>query len=269
MSRSNPTVQNPCTKFIDYHGDDGTFTYYDKESEEKVQIDTPIYFAVLDELSTITGFNEKHGCGIYSNEVNSLTHEILRVKTFKGGESVIGLYKDIKDNIKAMGGKFTKSVYALLIHEDQSTEFVNFKFKGAAFSAWLDKKFNPLNFIVGISEFAEEKKGKNVYQVPVFKPFKSNAELDKAAMQQDKLFQEYLKAMKDKIPEAEIVKAEVEEEEDTTFTANPEWQKGGRKASKEEIIEDVKRDREISEGKKTVKSMTDVKELENTGDLPF
>lgn len=284
MSRSEPIIQNPCTKFIEISSDDGTFFYYDKVKELKVLVPMPVYFAVLDELSVITGFNKKHKCGIYSNEVSSVKNEIMRVKTFKGGESVIGLYSDIRDNIVAMGGKFTKSVYALLIHDDFTTEFCNFKFRGAAFSAWLDKKFNAMNFIVGVQEFVEEKNGNNTYQVPVFKAFKSNPEIDAAAIEQDKILQEYLRVYKARIPEKEIEQAEaVAEEPKPAFEANPVWQgtsKSKLPPTKEELIADLKKVANPT-GKQIVTSKTDPAELtrmtreeykvddSNPDDLPF
>ena len=233
MSKSNPKIENPCTKFIDFKGDKGRFFYYDKVKEEQVDIPLPIYFTVLDELSTITGYNEKNDCGIYSNEVHSTGTEVLRVKTFKGGESVIGLYKDIKDSIKVMGGKYTKSVYALLIHTDKTTELVNFKFRGASFSAWLEKKINGLNSVIGIIDLVEEKKGITTYKVPVFQAFKLSDDLDQRAMIADEILQDYLKEYKTQLPEKEIAKAEVVEE----IQAKDEWQK---ESAKQDIVEKSK-----------------------------
>lgn len=230
MSKSNPKLQNPCQKFIDFKGDKGQFFFYDKEKEVQVKIPIPIYFIVLDELSTISGYNKKNDCGIYSNEVHSTVKEILRVKTFKGGESITGLYSDVRDNIKALGGKYTKSVYALLIEKDKEPELVNFKFKGASFSAWLDKKGNVDNSIIGIMDFTEEMNGNTTYLVPVFKFFKLTPELNQQAIEADKILQSYLKEYKAQQPEQEIAKAEVVEEIQT----NDEWQKGS--ASKEAIV---------------------------------
>lgn len=270
MSRSQPQITNPCTKFIEISSDDGTFFYYDKEKELKILVPMPVYFAVLDELSTIQGFNKRNKCGVYSNEIHSTVKEVLRVKTFKGGESAIGFYQDIRDTIVAMGGKFAKSVYALLVDPEGGAEFVNFSFKGAAFSAWLDKGFNPMNFIVGVSEFVEEKNGNNTYQVPVFKAFKSNPEIDAAAVEQDKVLQEYLRVYKAQIPEAEIAKAEAVEEppqmKTTGFEANGEWKGGGSKSklppTKEALVEEAKKAMEAGKsGKQYTPSMTDPKEL--------
>ena len=227
MSKSNPKIENPCTKFIDFKSDKGKFFFYDKEKEEQIEIPLPIYFTVLDELATISGYNKKNDCGIYSNEVHSTGTEVLRVKTFKGGESVIGLYKDIKDNIKAMGGKYTKSVYALLIYPDKTTELVNFKFKGASFSAWLEKKINGLNSVIGIISLTEETNGATTYQVPVFRAFKLSPELDARAIAADEILQAYLEVYKSREPEKEIAKAEAVE----TIESNEQWQ-----GNKEKIV---------------------------------
>ncbi len=281
MSRSQPTLVNPCSKWIEYSGDSGEFFTYNKETKAKEKVEMPIYFAVLDELSAISGYSEKYGAGVYSNEVSSVVHEQLRVKTFKGGCSIIGMYKDIRDNIAAIGGKFTKSVYALLIHEDRSTEFVNFRFKGSAFSAWLDKGFNPMNFIVGVAETVEETKGKTRYQVPVFKSYRSDPDIDAAAVEQDKVLQEYLKVYKAQAPEAEIAKAEAANpliDEDKGFVANDIYR--GAPKTQQELINNVKESKMTRGGKVEVQSMTDPAELGNheefepdnnneLSDLPF
>lgn len=220
MSKSNPKLENPCKKFIDFKSDKGQFFFYDKENEQQIEVPIPFYFVVLDELATISGYNKKNDCGIYSNEVHRTTDEILRVKTFKGGESIVGFYNDIKDNVKALGGKYTKSVYALLIKGEKETELVNFKFRGAAFSAWLDKKVNSENSVVGITGLTEEKNGNTTYQVPVFKAFKLTSDLNQKAIDVDKELQKFLKEYKAQQPEKEIAKAEAVE----TIEANDKWQ---------------------------------------------
>jgi len=177
-----------------------------------------------------------------------------------------------------MGGKFTKSVYSLLIHNDLSYEFVNFQFKGAAFSAWLEKKINTDKFIVGITEFIEEKNGNNTYQVPIFKAYKMSPEIDAAAIEQDKILQEYLKVYKAKQPEADIAKAEAvneltDEKPKEEFVANPNW----AKESRSDRMERAKAAMEPStppKGKQFVKAMSSPDELpgandDNPDNLPF
>lgn len=201
MSISNPKLENPCKKFIDFKGDKGAFVYWDKEAEKQIEIKLPIFFIVLDELATITGFNKKHDCGIYSNEVHRTADELLRVKTFSGGEEIVGLYSDIKDSIIAMGGKYTKSVYALLIKSDKSTEMVNFKFKGASFSGWLEKKFNVDRSAVGIMSLREDINGNIKYQIPIFQKFKMTEDLRERAIAADIVLQDYLEKYFENAPQ--------------------------------------------------------------------
>ena len=214
MSISQPKLKNPCSKFIEYSGDSGEFHYYDKEEEKKIPVKIPLYFVVLDELATITGFNEKHGSGIMSNEVHSTVNDVLRVRTFKGGISITGKYKEISDEVKTIGGKFTKSVYAMLVGKGVTPELVNFKFKGSAFNGWLDKKFDVYSYVVGITGLEEATKGKTKYLIPVFKPFKLTDEILEEAKKLDVILQKYLAEYKAQIPETEIAKAaSVEESE--------------------------------------------------------
>ena len=203
MSRSNPVLQNPCKKFIQYKADEGKFSYYDKEAEASVELPLPIYFVVLDELSTVTGFCKKFDCGIYSNEVHRINVEILKVRTFKGGAYIAGLYKDIKDNIIALGGKYTKSIYAMLLTEEP--ELVNFQFKGAAFSAWMDKKVNSDSQVVGITGTREDTNGTTVYNVPVFEGFKLEKDVNDGAVLMDTVLQAYLREYKAQQGEPEEV----------------------------------------------------------------
>lgn len=237
MSFSNPILENPCKKFIDFKSDDKQFVYWDKElgeNGEQVIIPTPIYFIVLDELTTITGYYKEGDCGIYSNEIHFLKDEVLRVRTFKkGGPSIVGLYDAIKDSIKAIGGKYTKSVYAMMIPTEGVPELVNFRFRGAAFSAWLDKKVNSSRQIVCIAdEFIEEHNGKTVYNVPVFKAFNMKPEYRDMAVEMDKELQAFLKSYKSKQTEKEAVAAEVPvETEPVTFAPTNNWQSGGRSVS--------------------------------------
>jgi len=203
MSISNPKIEKPCRKFIEFKGDKGQFYYYDNDRDEQIEIPVPIYFVRLDELSTITGYNKNNKCGIYSNEVRKTTTDVLQVKTFKGGESITGLYNDIKDAVKSIGGKFTKSVYCMLIEDGKPSEMVNFKFHGAAFAAWVAKKFNPDKNAIGITGFTEGINGNVTYKLPVFTPYKLSPELRAAAITMDKELQKYLS-------EKEIVKAEAE-----------------------------------------------------------
>jgi hypothetical protein len=201
MSYSNPKQTNPATKFIEFKGDKGIFQFYNKELEEpkNVELPMPLYFVVLDELSTISGYSNKLECSFYSNEVHSLTDEVLKVKSFKGGFNVTGKYKDIRDTLVANGAKFTKSVYAMLITGKDQFELVHFKFSGASFASWLEKKFNTQEFGVQVKSTKQEKHGSVVYNVPVFEKLlipKDRMLIHNTATEMDKKLQIYLKAYK-------------------------------------------------------------------------
>lgn len=211
MSRSQPVLQNPCKKFIEFKSDKGAFFYFDKtlgEHGENVEVKMPIFFVVLDELNSIGGFNDEFQCSIYSNEVHRLGSEILRVRTAKGGRSVTGLYKEIQDSVKAMGGRFTKSVYAMLLVKGEEPELVNFRFKGAAFSAWIDKKVNANTNTICVKETTTAKKGSNTYTLPVFSSIPLPKEVNDQAIAMDAVLQEYLVEYKKKGFENDVIAAE-------------------------------------------------------------
>ena len=204
MSISQPKLQNPCKKFIEFKGDAGVFQYWDKNApnpESKkpganIEMPLPIGFIVLDELSTIKGFNESSRSGVYANEVHSVKNQTLHVRTFKGGTSISGKYAEIKDKVKAIGGKYCKSIYAALILKDKSLELVNFQLTGAAFKAWIDKTTDANSEVMVVSKTIEAKKGKVVYQIPVWGAAGMTDELRAEAIEMDKKVQEYLKARK-------------------------------------------------------------------------
>jgi len=209
MSFSEPTLKNPCKKFIEFKGDKGIFQYYDKEKEENVQLQTPCYLVVLDQLSTIKGFSDEYQSGIYSNEVHSLVNEILRVKSFKGYLTITGLYKDIKAEIISAGGKFAKSVYCMKFDDKGNKELVNFQLSGAAFSSWLEFKFDQQRHVVCITgDNLKEKKGAINYMKPVFSRFSIKENIIQDAIEMDHELQSYLKQYKEGQKEEEIHKEE-------------------------------------------------------------
>jgi len=195
MSYSNPTLKNPAKKFIQFNGGKGHFYYYDKEKEENIILDLPLYFIVLDELNTIKGYSEQNKSGIYSNEVHFLD-EILRVRTFKGNLSITGKYENIKHEIKASGGKFAKSVYVATKFDE--LELCNFMFSGTSFSQWLDirKKFDQTKHCIKISGTIEGKKGSIDYLMPVFEIVALPEKVAKKAYDMDIELQKYLKTYK-------------------------------------------------------------------------
>jgi len=159
MSLTNKKLINPVEKYISYNATDGVFQYYDKVKGENVKIKNPITFTDIAQYSTIVGWNEEQKSTIFANEVLSLKTP-LSVKFQKGGNLANGLYAEIKDNIKANGGKFAVSVYAIL-----DKEIVKITLKGAALGGWFNKTGGD---VITVDKFIEETKGATKYKVPVF-----------------------------------------------------------------------------------------------------
>lgn len=159
---------NPATKFIDWKSNDKGFEYYNKEAKEKVKIALPFKFLFLDEMHTVKGWSDSCQSAIYSNEVKFISQEPLTVKPFKGNEIAKGLYKDIKEKVKAAGAHYVKSIYIML--EDGS--IANLQLKGAACQAWGDftnkTKSRLPDEWVEVAKSLEGKKGAVKYYTPVF-----------------------------------------------------------------------------------------------------
>jgi hypothetical protein len=174
MSFANPRPINPASKFIEFKGDKGVFSYYlkpEKEGDEgkTIEVPFPVKFIVIDELSTITGFNDANQCGVYSNEVHNIK-EVLSVRLFKGRDGIVGVYNEIKGEIKSLGGKFTKSVYALMVTDNKS-ELVNFKVKGSFLNAWIESGINTDIQGIYIEACNKKKKGNTSYFEPIITGF--------------------------------------------------------------------------------------------------
>lgn len=197
MSRSQPVAKNPSQRFMQWSGGKGNINYWDKENEEKVIVELPLTFLVLDELNTITGFSEADHSGFWSNEVKSLKQELV-VKT-KAGTKVRGKYADISDQLKAMGGKYTKSVYIAFYSNEKELIIGNFKFSGASLTAWIEfnKKFDVYSCAVKIIGSKPEKKGATNYFTPVFSTVEVSTETENESKILDTELQRYLKVYRD------------------------------------------------------------------------
>jgi hypothetical protein len=194
---------NPATKFLSWKSNDKCFSYYDKEKTANVKVELPFKFLVLDELHTISGWNDASSSGIYSNEVKFISKEPMTVKPFNGNEIAKGIYKDIKDKIVAAGGRYVKSIYIML--EDGS--LANIQLKGAAVQKWGEFTAKTRSRLTDewiiVKDTLEGKKGAVKFYTPNFTFESSLSEAD--ATQADECFntlESYLKAY--------LVKAEPE-----------------------------------------------------------
>ena len=196
MSRSNPTEStHPCERWMQWNGQKGIFEWYNKETEEKIPV-KDLTFLVLDELATIKGWDEANKAGIFSNEVRSTVTNPFLVKSFKGGEIANGLYKDIKDTIKANGARYNANVYVAFKNNEGVLVIGSVMLKGAALSAWMDfKKENKTGVAtqaVRVIGAGKGKKGTITYKYPKFELYPVDEDTNNEAVELDKVLQAHL-----------------------------------------------------------------------------
>jgi hypothetical protein len=226
MSTSNrrnafvtPT-SNPATKFIDWKSNDKCFSYYDKETSSNIKIPLPFKFLVLDEMHCIKGWNDATQSAIFSNEVKFIGTETMTVKPFKGNEIAKGLYKDIKEKVKASGGHYVKSIYIML--EDGS--LANLQLKGSSVQAWGEFTQKTRSRLadewIEVKTAKDGKKGAVKFSIPEFTFLRSIN--DEEANQADEVFnvlEAYLKTYlaKAEVPIVEDIEVDAEIVDDLEF----------------------------------------------------
>lgn len=234
LNTTEKTNSNPATKFLEWKSEKKCFQYYDKEIAEKlknegkdkeyikekanIEVNLPLKFQFLEDFHTIKGFSDSEQTGIYSNEIKFTSKDSLTVKTFGGTTIAEGLYNDIRLKIIDAGGKYHKSIYAVL-----NGELVNFQIKGSVVSAFSlfangQKKTPKQPFVQGhsnrfeshfieINDFESLKKGATKYTVPNFTIGDAYTPEDlKTAKEKYLVISEYFKAYsnKDNTPLEEV-----------------------------------------------------------------
>lgn len=148
MSRTKKTggSSSPVQKYLSFKGSKGQVRYYDKnkEGEDKnVNIDT-LDLVILDIKSSVSGFNESSSSSISSNMLDpySTGKEEFIVKTKVNGsfgEFTRGIWKDIKDEVANIGGKFTTNIFALAdVGDGNGLQIVRLELNGSALSPWIE-----------------------------------------------------------------------------------------------------------------------------------
>lgn len=188
-------LSNPAKRFLEWKSNEKCFSFYDKEKKENVLVELPFKFLVLDQLHTVSGWNDATSSGILSNEVKFISKQVMTVKPFKGNEIAKGLYADIKEKVKNAGGHYVKSIYIML--EDGT--LANIQLKGSAVQQWGEFSNKSLPILpeewVVVDKAIDGKKGAVKYTTPGF-TFGGSLS-DKEAAQADLVFDEletYLKA---------------------------------------------------------------------------
>jgi len=180
LKREVTKTTNPTSKFLEWKSNNKSFSFFNKELKQNVEVKLPLTFIVLEEYHCIKGFSDSDQTGIYSNEVLQIGTEELEVKTFKGRIISSGIYKNIKGAVNSAGGNYHKSIYAVT----KEGELINISLKGAAVSKWSKlvekgawKRLS--DEWVTIESAEDHKKGMVKYSTPnfVFNTSLSDAEL--------------------------------------------------------------------------------------------
>jgi hypothetical protein len=152
-------------------GSQGYFVYWDGEKEVELK---ELSFVVLEEGMKVSGYSQLNKDGIYSNAIQNLRNEPLKVRWQSDG-SIIGegLWADIKDDVKLKGGKYTAVIYALGTSKDVQAKMISIDLKSAASMPWSAVKnesncFNEDVMIVWKGGYEEKTAGGNSYRVPEF-----------------------------------------------------------------------------------------------------
>jgi hypothetical protein len=207
MSRSNPTesIKNPSTRWFEWNGQAGVVKYYDKKAKDKngelganVAVPLPFTFIYLDSLSGVGGFNKGSNASIYSNEIRDTRYDAMDVRVQGGQTIALGLYADIKERVKAFGGKFTKSIYIAFKDGTGALQIGCLRLKGAALGSWSEfydvnqKAIEQGSNAVCISGTEDGKNGSVIYKTPVFSLREISEPSAAAAMELDTKLQTFL-----------------------------------------------------------------------------
>jgi len=190
-------VPNPVRYFVSFSGATGTFSYWDREAKEKVDLGESVDMVLMDTRSAVTGWNEEHGGRIFSNRVKSITEEF----TVRCGKETlnVGLWSAIKDEVKSNGGKFCTEAFCLMNIEGV-WEPVQLDFSGASLGDWMTfvesvgGKWNLYQNVISITKGEQKKKGAVKFFGLTFKQGELPTELsDEANTFNDDMLQPYLK----------------------------------------------------------------------------
>jgi hypothetical protein len=135
MSRSNPIIINPATRKFEWAASLGKLRYYDRETRETHEVPLPFRFMVLDQLSTITGYNKPEKSNVWSNEVRNTKVDTLFVR-MKSGPLEAGLYSELAQTPRR-GGKFAKAIY-IAFYDTGNWKIGKLVVSGSALIPWFE-----------------------------------------------------------------------------------------------------------------------------------
>jgi len=157
----NKGIKSPVTKYIEFKSNDEGFSYYDKETQGRVEVKAPFTFIALDDLVGVSG-GEMDDAGQYHPVNSGIVAHVNKELTVKkdGATIATGKWADVKEATKAAGGRYTAYTYAIL-----NKELVCFKFAGASLASWFSKGEGDT---ITFKKCEEMKKGAIKYNSPIF-----------------------------------------------------------------------------------------------------
>lgn len=202
MSRSNPTLDNtphPCQRWFEWDGDSGVLKYYDKEKKENIRLEKPDFgFILLDQTSSIRGYNDKKKISFRSNEIRDTGKDVLTVKSSDSLLVAQGIYSQIRDRIVAAGASFRVNLYMAFKNGAGALSLGCIQLKGSSLNSWIEfsKKNRPQLYkqAIKITGHSEHKTGKIVYRTPVFALGPVSEETNNQAIEVDQFLQEYFQS---------------------------------------------------------------------------
>ena len=207
--------------FIEWSSIGKCWKTYNKDTKENVNLPMNVPFILLDQLTTVTGFNEKANKSMYGTEVKDLKDPI---KVFLDG-NVLGNapWTELKETVRDI--KFAKSVYAMA-KIDGEFQLVCFKIAGCALS-WFDfveEVGLPTlegDAVIAVTSTEEDKKGATAFNRPKFAVVKTELS-DEAAKQADEADEALQAYLKDYLNQSDEPESEDGPSDDTSREAEME-----------------------------------------------
>ncbi|MBO9613392.1 MAG: hypothetical protein J7619_11885 [Dyadobacter sp.] len=125
---------NPAERFYDWRSDENAFCFYDKDMDARIPAPLPFKFLILRQSIRITGVDKQTNQQILSNEVRSVSKETLNVRLKDGNVLSSGFWSQIKEEVNAFGGHYTKIIYAM----DADGNMICLRIRGKGLQAWGD-----------------------------------------------------------------------------------------------------------------------------------
>lgn len=148
----------------------GKFIAWNRETQAEEEITLPKEFIVVAESYSIKWYLADKG-GVWSNEIYSFANDPFTVRSNTGEILYEGLWKDIKDKVKALGLKITTNVH--YIDPKETDVLRTFCIKWAASQEWMNSFSNEnrnaeANNTVTLKEVKDGKTWSVKYTYPSF-----------------------------------------------------------------------------------------------------